>query len=44
MNIKKADTIIMQTSDTVNNWYTFAEITNVEESLKEKIKKWHLIL
>jgi serine/threonine-protein kinase HipA len=44
MNIKKADNIIKEISDTVNNWYTFAEITNVEESLKEKIKKWHLIL
>ena len=44
MNIKKADNIIKQISDTVNKWYTFAEITSVEESLKEKIKNSHLIL
>ena len=44
MNIKKADNIIKQISDTVNKWHTFAEITRVEESLKEKIKNCHLIL
>jgi serine/threonine-protein kinase HipA len=44
MNIKKANNIIKQISDTVNNWYTFAEITNVEKSLKEKIGSFHLTL
>lgn len=44
MNIKKADNIIKQINDTVKKWNTFAEITSVEERLKEKIKNSHLIL
>lgn len=44
MNIKKANYIIQQISDTVVNWYEFAEIANVEKNLKETIGNSHLIL
>ncbi|MBS4041854.1 MAG: type II toxin-antitoxin system HipA family toxin [Flavobacteriales bacterium] len=44
MNIKKANAIIQQISETVSNWYEFAEITGVEKALKEKIGKSHLVL
>jgi serine/threonine-protein kinase HipA len=44
MNIKKANSIIQQISDTVSNWYEFAEKANVEKSYKEKISNSHLII
>jgi serine/threonine-protein kinase HipA len=44
MNIKKAMTIIQGISDTVKNWYEYAEQANVETKLKESIGKSHLIL
>lgn len=44
MNIKKANAIIQQISETVSNWYEFAEITGVEKALKEKIGKSHLVV
>ena len=44
MNIKKANSIIQQISDTVSNWYEFAEKATVEKSFKEKIGNSHLII
>jgi serine/threonine-protein kinase HipA len=44
MNIKKANVIIQQISDTVSNWYEFAEIAKVDTKLKETIGNSHLIL
>jgi serine/threonine-protein kinase HipA len=44
MNIKKANTIIQQISETVTKWYEFAEIANVEKNFKETIGNSHLIL
>lgn len=44
MNIKKATTIIQQISETVSNWYEFAEKTHVEKNFKEKIGNSHLII
>ena len=44
MNIKKANFIIQQISETVAKWYEFAEITNVEKTFKEHIGNSHLIL
>jgi len=44
MNIKKANTIIAQISNTVANWYQFAEIANVDVKFKEAIGNSHLIL
>jgi serine/threonine-protein kinase HipA len=38
MNIKKATQIIQQTSETIQNWTTFAEETKVEPKLKEAIR------
>jgi serine/threonine-protein kinase HipA len=44
MNIKKANTIIQQISETVTKWYEFAEIAKVEKNFKETIGNSHLIL
>ena len=44
MNIKKANNIIDQISNTVSNWYDFAEEAKVETKHKEKIGASHLIL
>lgn len=44
MNVKKATTIIQQISDTVSNWYEFAEEAKVEKSFKEKIGNLHLVM
>lgn len=44
MNIKKANAIIQQISETISNWPEFAEITGVEKALNEKIGKSHLVL
>ena len=44
MNVKKANTIINEISETVKNWNTFAEQVNVDEKLKREIGKAHLIL
>ena len=44
MNVKKANTIINEISETVKNWNTFAEQVNVNEKLKREIGKAHLIL
>ena len=44
MNIKKANAIIQQISDTVTNWYEYAEIAKVNTKLKETIGNSHLIL
>ena len=42
MNIKKANTIIEQISNTVTNWYEYAEQANVADNLKKKIGGFHL--
>jgi serine/threonine-protein kinase HipA len=44
MNIKKANNIIKQISETVAKWYEFAEIVNVDMRFKENIGNSHLIL
>jgi serine/threonine-protein kinase HipA len=44
MNIKKADSIINQISNTVANWHAFAEEAKVNTKFKENIAKAHLIL
>ncbi len=44
MNIKKANRIINQISDTVKKWPDFAEEVKVEESLINRIGQSHLIL
>ena len=44
MNIKKANNIIDQISQTVVNWYNFADEVKVDDKLKEKIGNSHLIL
>ena len=43
MNIKKANNIIDQISQTVVNWYNFADEVKVDDKLKEKIGNSHLI-
>jgi serine/threonine-protein kinase HipA len=44
MNIKKANAIIQQITETVKNWCYFAEQVDVDTKLKEKIGGLHLIL
>lgn len=43
MNIKKANSIIQQISETIKKWHQFAEDTKVESDLQEQIGKTHLI-
>lgn len=43
MNIKKANSIIQQISETVKKWHQFAEDAKVESDLQEQIGRSHLI-
>jgi serine/threonine-protein kinase HipA len=44
MSIKKANTIIHQIDATVKKWYEFAEAARVDDGMKERIGKSHLVL
>lgn len=44
MNIKNASDIIIEVADACKKWNNYAEAVNVDEKLKESIKKTHIIL